>query len=659
LKYRPEIDGLRAIAVMPVVLFHFDLMGFRGGYLGVDIFFVISGYLITSIIEKEIHAGSFSILNFYERRIRRILPALIFVAGVTTVVSWTVFDPNALANFGSSLVATTIFSSNLYFWADAGYFSSPALEKPLLHTWSLSIEEQFYIFFPILLLLIHKVAQRLKPYILVSLWLASFLLCIYGDFHHPDATFYLLPTRAWELLSGSLLAINLLPKIKSIRMSGAIALLGCLFIALGIIHAGGADPSRVYFGVLPVFGSLMVIHANTNSKTLVCKILSNPFFVKVGLISYSLYLWHWPVDVMAKYLIIRPLADTDKILLVFLSFGLAFCSWKFIEKPFRQKGKLFPRRKVLFGATLTTMFLTSATGAWINLQDGMTRRNPLGGEILAQAQWEWHVHGNQPLYCNLEIEPGFSQPGRCGVADQLPEIALWGDSHAMAWVPGLDKIAKEHGKSVLIFTHRSYPPILGYDQFRSSIDTNALSREVLSSISQDKSIKTVVLAAAWFDYFHLYKVPRDIDGEITFGMAKQGLHEVVGELDRLGKKIIVMADIPWLKDTEYTVRSFYLHSIFPDAYDIRQLVPSPSLEEYLYMNKRILSVFQELKQKSGVEILHVYQNFFQNGEDCLLHVNKVPIYRDSGHLSTFGSRHFSYVFDTIFNDMVILENPAI
>lgn len=643
---------MRAIAVLPVVFFHFEIAGFTGGYLGVDIFFVISGFLITSIIDREILSGSFSIVNFYERRIRRILPALLFITGITTGVCWMVFDPNAFSNFGLSLLATTVFSSNIYFWTEAGYFSAPALEKPLLHTWSLSIEEQFYIFFPILLLALHAVYKKGKATILVVFWILSFLLCIYGDHRYPDATFYLLPTRAWELLSGALLAINLFPKVNSNLISNCLSIIGILMVLGGIFFIGSLKPSHVHYGIFPVVGCMMVIYGNTYSGTWVGKVLSKPVFVKIGLISYSLYLWHWPIDVLARYLAIRPLGNLDKALLLLLSFALAYGTWKFIEQPFRLKGKFFVRKKALFGATAFTMVLSSATGALIYYQDGMAWRNPNGGDILAQANWEWHTTGNQPAYGNVELSPGFTKPGECGVRGKAPEVALWGDSHAIAWIPGLHKSAKASGKTVAILTRSSCPPILGYNQFLPTLDTNAITRDVIKYIQQEDRIQTLILTAAWHDYFHKFRMAGDPDGALTFARARDGLVAVVNEMKELGRDVIILTDVPWLGTTGYgyTVRSFYLHSLFPDIYDVDKAVASPTPQGYFEKNRAILSFFRELEADMGIRVVQVEKSFYDPDNRFLLSVDGIPIYRDPGHLSTFGSKHLSTVFNGILKD---------
>lgn len=639
---------MRAIAVLPVVFFHIDIKGFSGGYLGVDIFFVISGYLITSIIDKEIVNGNFSIVNFYERRIRRIIPALVFVSGITTVACGLVFDPNAFANFGVSLVASTFFSSNIYFWTEAGYFSAPSLEKPLLHTWSLSIEEQFYIFFPILLIAINAFFKIWKSLILISLCVVSFLLCIYGDYNHPDATFYLLPTRAWELLCGALLAIKLFPQLKSYKLCNFISLLGMLLIMVGVFLLGTFKSTYVYYGIFPVLGSMLIILSSIHVKTHVGRLLSAPILVRIGLISYSLYLWHWPIDVLAKYLWLRPISDLEKGFLVLISFVLAYLTWKYIEQPFREKGRLLVSRKALFGVTVFSFLVTSSVGALIYYQDGIAWRNENGRDILEQAEWNWHIHGKNPLYGELELLPGFTEPAKCGISYLDPEFAIWGDSHAMSWLPGLDKSAKLQGKAVAVFTHSSYPPILGYEQFRSDFNTNDLTKDVLNYLSDNPSIKTVILAAAWFDYFHLYKLTGDMDGGATFNMAKDGLYNVVEELEKLGCEIIILEDIPWLEDTSYTVRSFYLHSLFPDLYEIEQLVPTPTRNDYHLANSKIHAVFQELNKEWFVEVMPVESFFYGSGDSFLISIDGIPTYRDSSHLSTFGSQYLSFIFDKIF-----------
>jgi len=316
LKYRPDIDGLRAVAVLAVLFFHTNIPGFSGGFVGVDIFFVISGFLITSIIIREIQQGTFSIARFYERRIRRIFPALFPVMAFSVAAGFYLMDAKALNDFGKSIASTTLFSSNILFCHQSGYFDAPALEKPLLHTWSLAVEEQFYILFPLALAFIRQRAK--ERYLLwISLALSiSLAASIWAVFAKPTQAFYLMQFRAWELLTGSLLALGVIPKPESARLQNALSALG---LALVVYCIGFYSEKTLFPGqnaILPVLGAAMIIHGNGNDNKgngVIGKLLSIRPLVAVGLISYSLYLWHWPIVAFTRYLMFRPMNGADSL----------------------------------------------------------------------------------------------------------------------------------------------------------------------------------------------------------------------------------------------------------------------------------------------------------------------------------------------------------
>jgi len=286
LTYRPDIDGLRAIAVLSVLFFHTNIPGFSGGFVGVDIFFVISGFLITSIILKDIEEEKFSIARFYERRIRRIFPALFPVIAFTLVVGAYLFDANAFKDLGQSVTATTLFSSNILFWREAGYFDAPSLYKPLLHTWSLAVEEQFYIFFPLALLFIHRfLKKRYSPWLVIA-FVLSLGISVWGVYHKQAATFYLVPTRAWELLAGSMLALGVFPNASSVWLRNILSVTGLGLIVYSVGFYTEATLFPGYNAIAPVLGAGLIIYtsrggarlSSTNSfqRRLWCLSVSSP-----------------------------------------------------------------------------------------------------------------------------------------------------------------------------------------------------------------------------------------------------------------------------------------------------------------------------------------------------------------------------------------------
>jgi peptidoglycan/LPS O-acetylase OafA/YrhL len=355
LAYRPEIDGLRAIAVVAVMLYHadIDINGrrlFSGGFLGVDIFFVISGYLISSIILTQLQDGRFTFANFYERRVRRIFPALFFVMFGSLPFAWTLLLPGALLEFTSSVAATSLFVSNIFFWAQDPYTSAPSLLKPLLHTWSLSVEEQFYILFPPFLIILHRWFSRYFVQIVSLLFLVSLMVAHWSSVKFPSLNFFFLHGRIWELLCGALLAWNSARGQGDGKMghsafacSGLVIIIGSIFLFTEELR----HPS--FWTVLPVFGTCLIIARPGQSSNLVLRLLTAPVIVGVGLISYSLYLWHQPVFAFARIYSVVPLSLAAKILLLCVCVGLSFMSWRWVEQPFRDSSRVGVRRIWMLG----------------------------------------------------------------------------------------------------------------------------------------------------------------------------------------------------------------------------------------------------------------------------------------------------------------------
>lgn len=375
LKYRAEIDGLRAIAVLPVIFFHAGFEYFSGGYVGVDIFFVISGYLIATILIREIADSRFSLVNFYERRARRILPALFFVTATCIPFAWLWLTPSDLKDFGESLVSTVTFSSNILFWWERGYFG-PALElKPLLHTWSLAVEEQFYIFFPPLLLIAWKLGIPRLTGLLVIIFLLSLTLAhfasVFGVYERvTSGAFYLFPTRIWELLAGVLAAIYLYgrkPPITNIT-NHVIGLLGLILIIFSILSFDHQTPFPSAYTILPVLGTVIIIIFGSGEST-IARLLSYRPMVSMGLISYSAYLWHQPIFAFARHRFSEQISESFMLLLTLLSLCLAYASWRWIEAPFRSNSKFTQR--TIFSASFMGVLILGAIGLILTVTDGL------------------------------------------------------------------------------------------------------------------------------------------------------------------------------------------------------------------------------------------------------------------------------------------------
>ncbi len=440
MKYRREIDGLRALAVMPVILFHAGFQFFSGGYIGVDVFFVISGYLITTILLSELEEGRFSIVNFYARRARRILPALIFVLTCSLPFAWLWLFPQDMNSFAQSLTAVTAFVSNIFFWKTSGYFDTAAELKPLLHTWSLAVEEQYYLFFPILLMATWQLGKLRVAGLLALIFLASFGAALWAVHAKPMAAFFLLPTRGWELLVGGFAAFYLHGRAEPpLRrwlaeaggMAGVILIVGAVFLF---------DKNTPFPGLpalVPTLGAALIIVCS-HPGTLAGKLLGFPVLVGIGLISYSAYLWHQPIFAFARH---RSLDEPGHLVfggLTVLTLLLAVFSWRFVERPFRKPGQ-FTRRQV-FVLGLACSLILAGTGWLGSRTDGFSSRYDIA---LAPKPWDSiKCHGaaaiaayEDPLAACL----GAAGNGKGG------DIYLIGDSHAAQLTFPLGDLARSRG----------------------------------------------------------------------------------------------------------------------------------------------------------------------------------------------------------------------
>ncbi|MFS8111068.1 acyltransferase family protein [Rhizobium jaguaris] len=506
MKYRPEIDGLRTMAVLPVVFFHSGLSGFSGGFIGVDIFFVISGFLITTLIEEELKNGRFSIVGFYERRARRILPALFFYLILTTFFAALLFLPSFFIDYSKSMVSVALFISNFYFWKFSGYFEDSALLRPLLHTWSLSVEEQFYIFMPLAMWLLHRWTGSLRLAVFAAVAAGSFALSVYATDVAPTANFFLLPTRCWELLIGALLAIWGRQSALPSPANNLLSIVGLSAILFAVFTYSAATPFPGLSAALPCIGAVILIYAGGAERSIVARLLSTKPFVFTGKISYSLYLAHWPIAVFLRYVTLREPGTFDAMFIIVSSYILASCSWWFVERPFRGKAIISSRGGV-FASAAMGLFAAFTVAYGTIAANGFPNRFPAyeaQTEMLHLKKQQTAAAGVNQTWrndkCFFENGDAFKswKPENCQLTKTSGDVALlWGDSYAAHYVPGIVANADQTSLQIYEYTYAGCPPVLAYYSYARP-NCQQFNRNALNLI-KTLNVKHVILSGRWVD----------------------------------------------------------------------------------------------------------------------------------------------------------------
>jgi peptidoglycan/LPS O-acetylase OafA/YrhL len=620
-KYRADIDGLRAVAVLSVMAFHMDLKGFTGGFVGVDVFFVISGYLISRIVFSEISQGTYSITSFYERRIRRIFPALFAMLLIFTACALFYMFASEMLNYAKSLSAAALSVSNFYFWQHSGYFDSPT-SNPLLHTWSLAVEEQFYIFFPLYLWLVRRYyPQHLRLSVLL-LVIASFLSSVIIVPYSPETAFYMPYTRAWELLVGTLLALGMVPHLSQLVLRNFAALGGIAMILVAVVAYRHSTPFPGLAALLPCLGAALIIHAGGSGPTVIGKLLSWRPFVFIGLISYSLYLWHWPVillhktglvlgmSTMPSFLVTHLLPRRyDEIVEVAVSFALAVLSWKFIENPFRS-GRLRLSGRPLFLISAGTAAVCVGFAVIAIASGGIQGRMAPDAERVASYRFSSARQASRLGSCFLT--PDFSMKdfdyGQCmHIENNRKNFLLFGDSHAASVWPGV--VTALAPANVLQSNVSSCKPLLHESG-------TAICRQMINYVFQDfltnNKIDGLLLQGRW--------EAKDIDG----------LDETIRWADQRGIRVILLGPYP-----EY------------DAPLPRLLAYSIAWHKPDYAAQHLMSEplkIDELLRRMAESRWHVpYVSLYQaicDRDSCKEYVDSgrtIPMLSDDHHISEPGS----------------------
>lgn len=499
MNYRRDIDGLRAIAVSSVVIFHIAQSFLRGGFVGVDIFFVISGYLISGNIFQQLADGNFRLADFYERRIRRIVPAYVVVTAFTTIVVLSQSFPSETSHYGRSLIAAVTSVTNIHFWATQDYFAPEAEELPLLHTWSLSVEEQFYLVFPLFVMAIWRVMRRASIVVLIStLFFVSLATSAVTVHYFPSATFYLLPTRSWELLLGSLLALNVVPALTTRVQRNLCAGIGLALIAVPMLLY---TPFTTFPGLTalpPCLGAACIIHAGRDGENIVSRLLSLGPVVFVGLISYSLYLWHWPIMVFQRTNFLLIATDNEYVArgaVLAVSLICATASWYFVERPTRNR-RVFGARQLVTGM-VTAGIAFVAVGVTLVQTGGLPGRFSVEAQQMARYTDYDHDTPYKAGKCFLNFQQPFEQfdTADCLPNDlEKPNYILLGDSHAASLASGLR--ASLPDANMLQITGVGCAPLLIWHRYQSAACPKLIGL-AMDDIPSQRQVKAVLLKARW------------------------------------------------------------------------------------------------------------------------------------------------------------------
>jgi len=647
--YRADIDGLRALAVLSVMFHHYLVPGFRGGFIGVDVFFVISGFLIAAHIESDLAAGRFSLLAFYELRIRRILPALFVMYALFLLLASMVDFPRDF-EFQARLAAYVIpFLANYAFYQNAGAYSGEfAAHIALLHTWSLAVEEQFYLFFPLLMIAISRFVRSGYAAVLGPMALASLVLCVIGTYIAPSAAFYLAPFRAWELLAGALLAVAKFSPPRDARVRAGVASLGLLLIAGADLLLSNDTPYPGGWALIPCTGAMAILYASCDRAVPVGRVLDNPVMRRIGLWSYSLYLIHWPLLVLAQYYAFDPLSISLRCVLLASTFLLGALSWRYVEQPFRGPRALLGR-PALHG-------IAAASGAALVLATLVLHRAADPQRYSAREHAQFPTYTADQTRCR-NTSPVDTQKASCKLGDQSAplEAILWGDSHALAILPAVDAAYARHHRAAIFAQQGGCPPLLGVNirdfsaaksnLFRAWIDAHGWGRSerckrhteaVLNWVARNH-IGTAILAAHWIAYTEDKHTRRLTDSQTpgnysmldNAAVFSRGLDSLLGALERAHVRVFVLDDAPQsLVDVPYALAS--AQRLHLD----REL--RISRVTYEAQQQSAAAIFARLQKRYGFRILKP-QDLLCAGGMCSIADNDAALYTDDEHLSELGA----------------------
>ena len=648
--YRREIDGLRALAVLPVILFHAGLEAFSGGFVGVDVFFVISGYLITGVIISDLEKERFSLIDFYERRARRILPALFLVMFVCLPFSWVLLLPHDLKDFSDSLLAVPLYISNFLFWSESGYFERAAEMKPLLHTWSLAVEEQFYLFFPLFFMLLWRWGKRWLLVMMGLLGSASLVYAQWASLAQPAAAFYLLAARSWELLLGGLAAFYILSDQhkKSGRLFSEMAsMLGLVLVLFSIFNFSKGTPFPGVYALVPTLGTVLII-LYAKSNTVLGKILGQNVFVSIGLVSYSAYLWHQPIFAFARHQSIVTPETHVFIMLSILSLGLAYLSWRYVENPFREKNWISRKKLFLIVSLFSLFFIVLGLIGIVN--KGFKNRFSYSAEFEAQFKLQNYRKSCDDGLGHQKGEVPFCEFGSKN--NQKPEMVVFGDSHSTAIQPVFDKLAHDLKFGYIHHGLGGCIPLINVDVLKGNWDRGVCSKVSKSQFEYVKNnkIKTVVLVARWSyytqgdyekgmnGYFLNENDENEMGREKSRSVFKKEFLKTVEAYEALGAQVIVLLQVPQQKTEPRKIYSKIMMFNEPDNKKLEEAVLNYSVSQSDHLKLQIFNreFFDSIPKRSSLIFVNPDVAYCRQAR-CVLGTSERSYYQDLDHLNEWGA----------------------
>ena len=639
-----------------MVLFHARLGPFTGGYVGVDIFFVISGFLITSIIVRELATATFTFTDFYQRRIRRIFPALFVVVASCFAAGWFIQTPKDYANLANAAIKTAVFISNIHFSAMTGYFGPAAETQPLLHTWSLAVEEQFYAIAPVALIFLYKAGSRLRTGLFAALAAASLAYAINGVQQQSPAAFYLLQSRAWELMTGMALAMGIVPPVTSKRSADAVSLLGLVMIFYAVLMYSSETPFPGLAALLPCLGAALIIHGGAAGPTWCQSVLSTPAFVFIGKISFSLYLWHWPLLAFAAYEFEAVPGPLARISLIAAAFILAILTWRYVEQPARKShAQSGASGRTVLASGAAAIFVCLLAALAVKRSDGFAWRLPAS----AQALMSLTPHtGGIPLNCKRDKQTSDATTTVCLLGDIAaskttfaPAFAIWGDSHAAAVGGEFSNIAKAEGASGLLQYIPGCPPLLGLNALSQRSFNKCLPGQAsIAKLLENHDIADVVLVARWAMYAEgsvsanelKTNVRRFVEGDAIANRAafSRLLRETVSTITASGRRVTIIGPVPELP--------FDLPSVvIKDIMRARARNLTLPRAEFDARQAFVMQELADLERIPNTRVLYPHHVLCDH-DICKTSENGVLLYTDEDHLSPYAVGKLAAMFREIF-----------